>query len=124
MEEMSRVYVLLDEQGRITRIEGGYTIHNIKDFSDWMLIDEGFGDKYNLCQSNYLPYPLLTDDGLYRWKFDGKKCVLRSDDEIDADRKSIAEMPVLTENERIAELERQNEMLMECLLEISEIIYA
>ena len=32
--------------------------------------------------------------------------------------------PIPSLEERIAELEAQNEMLMECLLEISEIIYA
>ena len=73
MEELSLVYILPNEDGWITRIDGGYTISNITDFTGWILIDEGFGDRYNLCQNNYLPKPLIDDDGNYRYKYvDGK----------------------------------------------------
>ena len=37
----SRVYVLLDEQNRVLRCEGGYTMSNIDDVSKWTYIDEG-----------------------------------------------------------------------------------
>ncbi len=122
-EELSRVYILPDAQGRITRIDGGYTIANIKDFSDWVLVDEGVGDRYNLCQSNYLPEPLTDDRGIFRYKWNGKKIVERTEEEMSADVvDAITAIP--TQEDRIRELEAQNEMLMECLLEISEIIYA
>ena len=39
--EKSKVYVLPDAEGRITRIDGGYTLSNIKDIENWVLIDEG-----------------------------------------------------------------------------------
>lgn len=69
MEEMkSKVYVLLDSEGRITRCEGGYTVCNIQNIEDWALIDEGYGDKYNLCQSHYLPRSIRTIGGAYRYK--------------------------------------------------------
>lgn len=64
----SKVYVLPDSNGYITRIDGGYTVCNIKDPENWVLIDEGYGDRYNLCQSNYLPQPIITDGGAYRYK--------------------------------------------------------
>ena len=64
----SKVYALPNAAGYITRIDGGYTIGNITTPEDWVLIDEGYGDKYNLCQSNYLPQPLRTDGGAYRYK--------------------------------------------------------
>ncbi len=35
---------------------------------NWVLIDEGYGDKYNLCQGNYFPQPIITDSGAYRYK--------------------------------------------------------
>lgn len=71
--QKSKVYVLLDSSCRITGIDGGYTVGNIRKLSDWVLIDEGYGDRYNLCQSHYLPGPLTTHSGAYRYKLvDGK----------------------------------------------------
>lgn len=64
----SKVYVLLDSHGYITRVDGGYTLSNITDPENWVLIDEGYGDKFNLCQGNYFPQPIWTDGGVYRYK--------------------------------------------------------
>lgn len=87
MEEMkSKVYIKLDEQNRILRCEGGYTMGNIADVSEWVLIDEGTGDRYNLCQTHYFDGGLYTDDGICRWKYENGECVLRTDAEIEADR--------------------------------------
>lgn len=66
--EKSKVYVLPDAEGRITRIDGGYTLSNINDFTDWVLIDEGYGDKYNLCQGNYFDKPIKDERGIKRYK--------------------------------------------------------
>lgn len=71
--QKSRVYVLPDASCYITRIDGGYTIGNINDPENWVFIDEGYRDRYNLCQSNYFPKPLITDGGAYRYKLvDGR----------------------------------------------------
>ena len=66
--QKSKVYVLLDSSGYITRIDGGYTESNITDLENWVLIDEGYGDRYNLCQGNFFPQPIITDGGAYRYK--------------------------------------------------------
>lgn len=66
--QKSKVYVLPNSDGYITRIDGGYTIGNITDPENWVLIDEGFGDRYNLCQGNYFPESIYTDGGAYRYK--------------------------------------------------------
>lgn len=69
----SKVYVKLDPDGYIVRIDGGYTSNNITDPEKWTLIDDGYGDRYNLCQSNYLDKEILTASGVYRYKLmDGK----------------------------------------------------
>ena len=47
----SKVYIKTDTEGRILRCEGGYTAP--ADLTDWIEIDEGVGDRYNLCQSHY-----------------------------------------------------------------------
>lgn len=91
MEEMkSKVYVLLDGD-KITRCEGGYTTGNIQSIEEWTLIDEGSGDKYNLCQSQYFAGGLYTEDGIPRWKYADGRCVLRSDAEVEEDRAKIPE---------------------------------
>lgn len=92
MEETSKVYVLCDSQGRIVRIEGGYTIDNIKDMSSWILVDEGYGDRYNLCQGNYLPTPLHNERGILRYKLVDGQVVPRIQAEIDADAEAISDM--------------------------------
>lgn len=120
---VSLVYILPDKQGRITRIDGGYTLSNITDLTGWVLIDEGYGDRYNLCQSNYLPKSITDDRGVYRYRYADGEITERTEGEMEADVVGANSAPP-TQEERIRELEAQNEMLLECLLEISEIIYA
>ena len=51
-----------------------------------MQIDEGTGDKYNLCQSHYFDGGLYTDDSIPRYKLVDGAPMLRSEEEIAADR--------------------------------------
>lgn len=83
-EMKSKVYVKVDDQDRIIRCEGGYTTP--ADLTGWMKIDEGTGDRYNLCQSNYFPDGLYTIDTIPRYKWDGSEVILRTEEEIEADR--------------------------------------
>lgn len=80
----SNVYVQTDDQGHITRCEGGYTTP--ADLTGWTQIDEGTGDRYNLCQSHYFPGGLYTDDGISRYKLQDGAPVERTQAELDADR--------------------------------------
>ena len=84
----SKVYIQADAEGRILRCDGGYTTP--ADLTDWTEIDEGDGDRYNLCQSHYFDGGLYTDDGIHRYRWDGSTAILRSDEELEADR---AELP-------------------------------
>ncbi|MFQ7241106.1 hypothetical protein [Agathobaculum sp.] len=89
-QNLSKVYVLTDDQSRITRCEGGFTTP--ADLTDWVQIDEGTGDRYNLCQSHYFDH-LYTDDGIPRYKLVDGAPVLRSEEEIEADRQpNIADL--------------------------------
>lgn len=125
MNNTSKVYALTDDSGRILRVDGGYTTPD--DLNGWVLIDEGNGDRYNLCQSHYLPSSLMTDDGIYRWKLVSRKPVLRSESEIDADRR-VMPKPPLSEIEMLKkQIEAQNEILdfyENCIAEMAEIVYA
>lgn len=94
----SKVYVQTDGQNRILRCEGGYT--GPTDLTGWVQIDEGTGDKYNLCQSHYFEGGLYTMDGIPRYKLVDGKAVERSEEEIEADRAAIPAPPP-TEQEQI-----------------------
>ena len=83
-ETTSKVYVQMDEQNRILRCEGGYTTP--ADLTGWTLIDEGTGDRYNLCQSHYFEGGLYTDDGIPRYKLVDGEAVERTEEEIEQDR--------------------------------------
>lgn len=85
----SKVYIQIDTEGRILRCDGGYTTP--ADLTGWIEIDEGNGDRYNLCQSHYFDGGLYTMDGIPRYRWDGEKAVLRSEDELEADRASAPE---------------------------------
>ena len=137
--EKSKVYVLPDTEGRITRIDGGYTLSNIKDFTDWVLIDEGYGDRYNLCQGNYLPGPLYDDRGICRYKLVDGKPVERTQEEMDEDYVTPEIKPTEpTDAERISQLESEkklltaqvqalsdrNDFMEDCIAEMASIVYA
>ena len=103
MDEMgSKVYVKIDSRNRIIACDGGYTIGNITDFSEWLLIDEGYGDKYNLCQSSYFDKLLYEEHGIPVYKFEKGLAVERSQAEIDAD---IAAMPIPEPQPTVEELQ-------------------
>lgn len=99
----SKVYIKVDKNNRILRCEGGYTMENIQNIDEWIFIDEGTGDRYNLCQSHYFD-KLYTEDGIPRYKWDGEKAILRSDGEIEEDRENLPK-PAPTMEERLAEAE-------------------
>lgn len=95
--QTSKVYIQTDAAGRILRCEGGYTTP--ADLTGWIKIDEGTGDRYNLCQSHYFDR-LYTDDGIPRYRWDGTAAVERSAEEIAADRAQIVIEPTETEQLR------------------------
>lgn len=107
-EPKSKVYIQTDDQNRILRCEGGYTTP--ADLTGWIEIDEGDGDKYNLCQSHYFDGGLYTMDGIPRYHWDGEIAALRSEEDLEADRSAIPEpKPSGTLEDRVAALESDAE---------------
>lgn len=100
--DTGKVYVKTDEGNRIIAIDGGYTPP--ENLDGWTQIDEGRGDKYNLCQNNYLPGSLYTHNGIPRYKLQDGKAVERSAEEIEKDRLSMP-IPAPTDGERLSALE-------------------
>lgn len=129
----SRVYVLTDAQGRITRIEGEYTLP--ADLTDWVLVEEGAPcDRLNLAQSHYLDKPLY-DGAVPRYKLVDGKVVERTAEEIEADKAKLPK-PVIPKTN--AELEQENKLLKaqvsaladqqsfyeDCIAEMAAVVYA
>ena len=81
---VSKVYVMVDAAKRIIRCEGGITTPS--NLTGWVQIDKGTGDKYDLCQSHYFEGGIYTSDGISRYKLVDGTSVLRSEEEITADR--------------------------------------
>ena len=100
--ETSKVYAKVDKNGLIIGIDGGYTTPS--DLSGWVQIDEGTGDRYNLCQSHYLDKPLFTSDEIPRYKLEAGSPVERTQEELDADRLPVAKATKIAKSK--ADLER------------------
>lgn len=130
----SKVYVQTNDKNCVIRCEGGYTAPT--DLDDWIQIDEGIGDRYNLCQSHYFPEGLYTEDGIpkyklvenFSWLPMGSRVIIRLQADIEADR---AALPKPEKQPTVKELEaklnaaiEKNKMLEECLVEMAGIIYA
>ena len=110
----SKVYIQTDNDGRILHCDGGYTTPS--DLTGWIEIDEGTGDKYNLCQSHYFDGGLYTMDGIPRYKWDGSAAVLRTEEELEADRAERPAPPPTTE-EVLLELAADHEARL-CEIEL------
>ena len=107
-EPKSKVYIQTDTEGRIVRCEGGCTTP--ADLTGWIEIDEGVGDRYNLCQSHYFEGGLYTMDGVPRYKWGGEKALFRTEEELEADRAAIPEpKPSKTVEARLTALEAEAE---------------
>ena len=115
------VYVQVNDAGYITAIDSSDFLHDV---TAWVEIDRGTGDKYHHAQNNYFPQPIYTESGVYRYKLVDGKPIECTAEEIAAQEEANKPEPVPTTEERLKELESQNQMLMECLLEMSETVYA
>lgn len=114
----SPVYISIDDQNRITRCDGGYSAP--ADLTGWIKIDEGTGDKYNLCQSHYFETPLYTMDGIPMYKWDGQAAQRRTDDEIAADRAAIPAPPPSEMEQLRATVEQLEQQLTDTQLALCD----
>lgn len=92
MDEKSRVYILTDDENRITRLEGEYTLPS--DLVGWILVEEGEPcDRLNLAQTHYLDKPIFEDHGVPIYKFENGEILERAAEEIEADIPPVAVEP-------------------------------
>lgn len=110
----SRVFVLLNEDNTIVRLEGEYSLPN--DLTGWIKIDESYGDKFSLAQTHYLDKPLYTSKGILRYKLVDNKVVERTEEEINTDIAKIPE-PAPTQLDKIESQVTYTAMITDTLLE-------
>ena len=108
-----RVYIKIDSENRVTAVNSEIFI---SDFSGWVEIDSGDGDKFAHAQGNYLPLPLIDENGCYRYKFQNGKISERSAEEMAADMPA-PEYSVTTE-QRMEAMENAMEEIINILMEV------
>lgn len=101
---------------------GEYAVHDIQTNSGWS--ENPYGEDYAVVPDEMVPAIMetrgfcdivLNEDGTEVVEFTAREIPEIPTEEVTAEP---------TAEERIAELEAQNEMLMSCVLEMSEIVYA
>lgn len=129
------IYVKINSKGYITAVNSSAFL---TDTADWVEIDSGYGDKYHHAQGNYFPESIMTMGGAYRYKLVDGKPVECTAEEINEQEEANKPEPVVTPEERIAQLEDENKNLTaqvdalsfqldfqeECLVEMATIVYA
>ena len=108
---MHKVYVKADSKGRIVAMNSG---DFLLDLTGWVQVDEGLGDRYYHAQGNYLPLPIMTDEGAYRYKLEGGGILERTAEEMAAD---VEEDPGPTLESRVGVLEEALEMILTGVVE-------
>ena len=98
--ELYKVYIQVDSKQRITAITSS---RFLKDLTDWILVDEGAGDKYHHAQNHYLSKSLRSYEGFYNYKFVDNQIIERSDEEKEKD--SMPLVPAENLSERLDALE-------------------
>ena len=66
IEQPIKVYIKVNSNNEVIEINSEIFI---KDLTNWVYIDSGFGDKYAHAQSQYLYKPLIDEDGRYNYKY-------------------------------------------------------
>ena len=108
-----RVYIKIDSENRVTAVNSEIFI---SDFSGWTEIDSGDGDKFAHAQGNYLPKPIMDENGVYRFKFENGAVCERSADEMAADL-PVPELSITTE-QRLSAMENAMEEIINMLMEV------
>jgi hypothetical protein len=72
IEENVKVYIKVNENNEIIDIGSS---DFIRDYTGWIYIDEGVGDKYRHSQSSYLDNPIINELGQYVYKYENNEII-------------------------------------------------
>ena len=125
-------YITVDEQNRIVN---GFSDAFRQPAEDDICINERGGYQFRLFQGGEENPALYTPDGIPRYRWDGTQAVLRTEEELEADRAAQPE-PVIppTNAELAAESKRlkqqvsaltdQQSFYEDCIAEMATVVYA
>lgn len=71
-EEPISVLVKLNANNEIVAVDSSVFVN---DLTNWAKIDEGYGDKFALAQSNYFNKPLRSRKGFYNYKYENGQII-------------------------------------------------
>lgn len=102
MEEEWIVYLRTDSAGRVT---GAASSGFLKNTDGWTEVARGKGDKYLHAQARFLPGGLLEPDGVWRYRLEEGGAVLRTADQLAADRAQMQAQQAPDNDKRLAAVE-------------------
>ena len=117
--EAYKVLIRVDERGCVADVNSSAFL---QDTTGWVEATCGEGDSFRHAQSNFLPEPLHDARGLCRYRWTGKKLLLRDPAELEAEAAALpAPAPGLadrmTQAEQVAA--QQDAMLLQLLYDVT-----
>lgn len=100
--DVYKVYAKISEFGYITSVNSSAFL---SDTTGWTEIGQGTGDKYHHAQGNYLPGPLMTMGGAYRYKLVNGKPVECTSEEIQEQEEANKPLQTPSLDDRVTGLE-------------------
>lgn len=108
-----KVYIKTDSNKVITEINSSIFI---RDSTEWIQIDEGYGDKYAHAQSQYLKKGLTDEKGRYNYKWENKLL------EITEEEKNILFPPAEPQLTEIETLRQEKKVLAKSVYDLTSIV--
>lgn len=109
------VYVKVNSDGYVMAVNSS---EFLSDTTDWIEINQGYGDKYHHAQGNYFDKPIYTDGGAYRYRLVGKKVVECSAEDIEAQEKANMPEEIPSQLDVIEAQVTYTAMMTDTLLEV------
>lgn len=81
-----KVYVQTDAKGSITAVNSSIFL---SDINGWIEIDSGTGDRCAHAQGNYFDQPIITAEGIYRYKLVSGVATEKTPEEISAETAAL-----------------------------------
>lgn len=133
--DVYKVYAKISDFGYITSVNSSAFL---SDATGWTEIGQGTGDKYHHAQGNYLPGPLMTMGGAYRYKLvNGKPVECTSEEILEQEAANQPELPPSIPEEvealknenfllkaQIQAMSDRNDFIEDCIAEMAMQVYA
>lgn len=92
MQNTYKVFIKVDNKCNVIAPPESTAFFSAEELEErgYSFIDEGIGDRFHHAQGNYFSKPIMTNEGIYRYRFVGGQIVEKTEQEINEE---IAELP-------------------------------